>query len=142
MTRAPIALLLVASVASAAGPAVAGPKPKPIEKTVSYTDATPDLTGLRPGSDAHCNGLLPQEAPYEFKAPAAGKLKVSIDGFTGEWALELRDAGGRVLAEQDVTTPAREELTVKLRKPAVVHVRPCNLAGGPNGTISLVFTYA
>lgn len=142
MTRTPLALLLVATVAATAPPALAGPKPKPIEQQVAYSDATPDLTGLRPGSDAHCNGLLPQEKPYEFKAPAAGRLKVGISGFTGEWALELRDADGRVLAEQDVTMPEREELTVKLRKPAVVSIRPCNLAGGANGTISLSFTYA
>lgn len=144
MRRLPLVLLLVTSVGSTAAPGLAAPKPKPkpIQQEVAFTDATPDLTGLRPDSDAHCNGLVPQEAPYVFKAPAAGKLEVSIDGFTGEWALELRDAAGKVLVETDVTTPERESLTVKLRKPASVSIRPCNLAGSPEAVISLVFTYA
>ena len=148
MMRAPLALVLAAAVAATASPSFAAPapkskpKPKPIEQEVAFTDATPDLTGLRPDSDSHCNGLLPQEAPYEFKAPAAGKLQVSISGFTGEWALELRDEKGRVLAEQDVSIPELEKLTIKLRKPAVVSIRPCNLAGGPDGLISLVFSYS
>lgn len=138
MKSVPLALLLTAAVAVTATPGSAGPRP--IKQAVPYTDATPDLTGLRMDSDAHCNGLLPQEAPYSFKAPTAGKLQVSIDGFTGEWALELRDAQGKVLAETDVTTPARESLTIKLRRPGVVAVRPCNLLGSAQGTISLVFT--
>ena len=140
MRRIPLALLLTATVAATATPGLAAPKP--ITQKVPFTDATPDVTGLHPASDAHCNGFVPQEKPYEFKAPAAGKLKVSIDGFTGEWALELRDAKGAVLAEQDVSSPERESLTVKLRKPAVVNIRPCNLVGSSQATISLVFTYS
>ena len=140
MRRAPIALLLTAAVAATAPSAFAGPKP--IKQEVAYTDATPDVTGLHPASDAHCNGFLPQEAPHLFKAPAAGKLQVSISGFTGEWALELRDDKGKVLAEEDVSSPELESLTIKLRKPAVVNIRPCNLVGSSQAKISLVFTYA
>ena len=140
MKVVPLALALTAAVAATATPGMAAPSKKPVVQEVAYTDATPDLTGLRPDSDAHCNGLLPQEAPYVFKAPAAGSLKVSISGFTGEWALELRDPSGRVLAETDVTTPELESLTVKVRKPTAVSIRPCNLVGSAQGKISLVFT--
>ena len=141
MKRIPLAVLLTAALAATATPGAAVPK-KPIEQQVPFTDATPDVTGLHPASDAHCNGFVPQEAPYAFKAPAAGKLKVSISGFTGEWALELRDEKGQVLAEQDVSSPELESLTVKLRKPATVNIRPCNLAGTSQATIALLFTYS
>lgn len=140
MRRIALPLLLVATVAVTATPGLAGPKP--IRQEVPFTDATPDVTGLHPASDAHCNGFVPQEKPYVFRAPAAGKLQASIGGFTGEWALELRDDKGRVLAEQDVSSPERESLTVKLRRPAAVHIRPCNLVGSSEATISLVFTYS
>lgn len=142
MTRTPLALLVVAAVAATAAPGLAAPKPKPITQEVPFTDATPDYSGWAVGPDSHCAGLLPREAPYEFKAPAAGSLKVSISGFDGEWALDLRDAKGNVLAETDVLAPEQETLTIKLRRPMVVNIAPCNLAGTPEALISLVFSYS
>ena len=143
MTRLPIALLLVAGLAASATPGFAAPKPKPkpISQEVPFTDATPDYSGWVVGTDSHCAGALPREEPYAFKAPAAGTLKVSISGFTGEWALDLRNEKGAVLAETDVIGEL-ETLTVKLRKPGLVNIAPCNLAGTPEALISLVFTYA
>lgn len=142
MTRMPLALIVIAAVAATAAPGAAAPKPKPITQEVPFTDATPDYSGWAIGTDSHCAGVLPREAAYEFKAPAAGSLKVSISGFTGEWALDLRDAKGNVLAETDVLAPEQETLTIKLRRPGVVNIAPCNLAGTPEALISLVFTYA
>jgi hypothetical protein len=142
MSRSTLALLVVAVVAVTAAPGLAAPKPKPITQSVPFTDTTPDYSGWAVGPDSHCAGLLPREEAYEFKAPAAGSLKVSISGFTGEWALDLRDAKGNVLAETDVLAPEQETLTIKLRRPGVVNIGPCNLAGTPEALISLVFTYA
>jgi hypothetical protein len=142
MSRRTLALLVVATVAATAAPGLAAPKPKPITQEVPFTDATPDYSGWAVGPDSHCAGLLPREAPHEFQVPAAGSLKVSISGFTGEWALDLRDAKGNVLAETDVLAPEQETLTIKLRRPGVVNIAPCNLAGTPEALISLVFTYS
>lgn len=143
MSRTPLVLLAVTALAATAAPALAAPpKPKPITQEVAFTDATPDYSGWAVGSDSHCAGVLPREAAYEFKAPAAGSLKVSISGFDGEWALELRDAKGNVLAETDVLAPEQETLTIKLRRPGIVNIAPCNLAGTPEALISLVFTYS
>lgn len=146
MTRLPLALLLVAGLAASATPGLAAPqpkpKPKPISQEVPFTDSTPDYSGWAVGEDSHCAGALPREEPYVFTAPAAGTLKVAISGFTGEWALDLRNEKGAVLAETDVLAPELETLTVKLRKPGVVNIAPCNLAGTPEALISLVFTYA
>lgn len=136
--------MLVAGTALIATPGDAAPKPKPkpIVQEIPFTDATPDYSGWAVGPDSHCAGVLPREEPYAFKAPAAGTLKVSISGFTGEWALDLRNEKGAVLAETDVLSPETESLTIKLRKPGVVSIAPCNLAGTPEALISLVFTYA
>ena len=142
MRRALLPVVLCAvAVAPAADALAAKAKPKPISKTVPYRDATPDPTGMAVGPDSHCSGLVPKEAPYQFKAPAAGSLRVTLGGFQGEWALELRTEKGQLLTETD-TTGAYESLTVKVKKPGVVNIQPCNLAGTPDGVINLVFTYA
>lgn len=141
MRRAVLALLLIPSVALAA-PSFAGPKPKPIKQTVVFTDATPDPSGVAVGSDGHCSGLLPREAPIAFKAPAAGKLEVSISGFSGEWALQLRSDKDVVLAADDVPPPSFETLSVKVKKPTTINVLPCNLAGTPDAVVQITFTYA
>ena len=118
-----------------------GKPPKPIEETVPFRDATADPTGVAVG-DGHCAGLLPQEAPYQFKAPARGTLKVSISGFQGDWALHVMDEKRSVLAAQDAAPPETEKISVKVRKAGVINVLPCNLAGTPDSVIKLTFTYA
>jgi hypothetical protein len=141
MHRIALALVLIPSLALAA-PSFAAPKPKPIKQTVPFRDATPDPSGIAVGSDGHCSGLLPREAPIVFKAPAAGKLDVSIRGFTGEWALQLRNDKDAVLAAEDVPPPDFEKLSIKIRKAATINVLPCNLAGSPDGIVDIVFTYS
>lgn len=141
--RAALALLMLVPVAVAAPSSAAPkPKPKPIQQTVTFTDATPDPSGVAVGSDGHCSGLLPREDPIAFKAPAAGKLEVSIGGFTGEWALQLRSDGDVVLAADDVPPPAFETLSIKVRKATTINVLPCNLAGTPTAVVQITFTYA
>ncbi len=141
MHRALLALLLVPSVALAA-PSSAGPKPKPTTQTVTFTDATPDPSGIAVGSDGHCSGLLPRETPIAFKAPSAGRLEVSLGGFTGEWALQLRNDKDVVLAAGDVPPPSFETLSIKVKKAGTIKVLPCNLAGTPNAVVRISFTPA
>ena len=141
MRRLVLAVTAVALVGGVTAPSLAAPKRKPITKTVPFRDATPDPSGIAVGSDGHCSGLLPREKAYAFQAPAAGTLKASISGFSGEWAMQLRDTKDRVLAEDDVTG-GFETLSVKVRKAGVVNVLPCNLAGTPDSVITLVFTFA
>ena len=141
MRRAALAVLLIPSLVLAA-PSFAAPKPKPIKQTVPFRDATPDPSGIAVGSDGHCSGLLPREAPIAFKAPAAGKLEVSISGFTGEWALQLRNDKDAVLAAQDVPPPDFEKLSIKIRKATTINVLPCNLAGSTEAIVDIIFTYS
>lgn len=141
MRRLTVSVVAAVTVGLVAAPSIAAPKRKPITKTVAFRDATPDPSGIAVGSDGHCSGLLPREKAYAFQAPAAGTLKATIGGFSGEWALQLRDSKDRVLAAQDVNG-GFETLSVKVRKPGVVNVLPCNLAGTPDSVITLVFTFA
>ncbi len=141
MRRLTVASAAVIAAGVVATPSLAAPKPKPINQTVPFRDATLDPSGTAVGSDGHCSGLLPREKAYAFQAPAAGTLKASISGFSGEWAMQLRDAKDKVLAEDDVTG-GFETLSVKVRKPGVINVLPCNLAGTPDSVITLVFTFA
>ncbi|HVF19442.1 MAG TPA: hypothetical protein VNA14_04275 [Mycobacteriales bacterium] len=140
MRLAMLPLAVAVAVAGLVTPSHAAPRPQPRTETVPFRDATPDPTGMAVGSDGHCSGLLPREAPHKFTAPARGTLKVTLGGFTGEWALHLLNEKGTVLSETDTT--GYESLTVKVKKGAVVGVLPCNLVGTPDGTITLVFTYA
>ena len=140
MRRTVLTLAVVTALGGVVVPSHAAPRPTPTTETVPFRDATPDPTGMAVGSDGHCSGLLPREAPYEFTAPLRGTLKVTLGGFTGEWALHLLNEKGSVLSETDTTD--YESLTVKVKKGAVVGVLPCNLAGTPDGTITLVFTPA
>ncbi len=141
MRRTAFALLLVSSVALAA-PSFAAPKPKPITQTMPFRDATPDPSGIAVGSDGHCSGLLPREAPLVVKLPAAGSFEVSISGFTGEWALQLRSDKDVVLAAQDVAPPEFEKLRIKVRKATTIRVLPCNLVGSPDSVVKTVFTFS
>ena len=140
MRRVLLTAVIATTVVGVAAPGGAAPRPKQTTTTVPFRDATPDPTGVAVGSDGHCSGLLPRETPHAFTAPARGSLKVTLGGFTGEWALHLLSEKGSVLAETDTTD--YETLTVKVKKGAVVGVLPCNLVGTADGTITLVFTYA
>src|SRR3982751_1639672 len=84
---------------SSLAPAFAAPKPKNFSKTVSFTDATPDPTGnAQSTNEEHCSGQLPKETPLSVKVPGPGNVEISIDGFQGDWALQVQDASGEIIA--------------------------------------------
>ena len=143
--RTKLAVLCLLLAGPAALPASASPaQPAPPQKgDVDYTDPTPDPTGnAESGNQNHCNGLLPREAPYVFKAPAAGKLSVKIDGFVGDWSLQIRDGKDKVLGGDDQNPPATESTSVKIKAKGEIRIQPCNMGGTPMGAIHYVFTYA
>ena len=144
MRRTTITIALITGVAGTlAAPAVGAPKPKPITKTVEYTDATPDPTGnAESGNAAHCNGKLPvQEKGIAFAAPAAGSLKAVLSGFQGDWSMQIRDAKGKVLGGDDVNPPAYESVTVKIKSKGNYVIFPCNMGGTPIATVKYTFTF-
>ena len=149
MHRRPVLAILTAVAVGtvAMGPAVAAPKkPKPFKGSTTYTDNTADPTGSAPGSGAGCDSLLPsqfpREAPIPVKVPGAGKLKVSLAN-TGDWAVEIQDSRGVVLASADGDMPeAQESATAKTKKAGTYKIVPCNLGGAPTATVSWSWTPA
>ena len=116
--------------------------PKGFTKTVAFTDATPDPSGnAASGDDHHCHGRLPQEAPIAVKIPGPGNVDVSTAGFVGDWALEVRDETGDVLAGDDQNPPATESTSVRLKKASTIYILPCNLAGSPQAKVTYTYTY-
>jgi hypothetical protein len=139
------------AVASAAPAATAAPK-KPITKTYAVTAPAPDPTNyadpVQPGYSVCAMRVANSFNKTAFKAPAAGKLKVELSGFTGDWDLLLLDPKGTELGAgggNDVATPAApatELATVKIKKAGSYSIVACNWAGGPTGTVKYTFTYA
>jgi hypothetical protein len=134
--------LIAAVVAGVSLANVAGAAPpKGFTKTVSFTDATPDPTGnAASGNENHCSGKLPQEAPISLKVPGAGTVDVTLGGFQGDWALQIKDASGEVLAGDDQNPPAYESTSVSLKKAGTISILPCNLEGTPQGTVTYTYT--
>jgi hypothetical protein len=131
-----VAGLSLASVANAA-------PPKNFKKTVAFTDGTPDPSGnAGSGNENHCSGKLPQEAPIEVKIPGPGYLEVSIGGFQGDWALQVRDKDGEVLGGDDVNPPSEfESVSLKFKKAETVGILPCNMGGTPQAQVTYSYTY-
>jgi hypothetical protein len=131
---------LVALTAVSLGATAQAAPPKKFSKTVSYTDPTPDPSGnAGSGNENHCSGQLPREDPISVKIPGPGTLDVSLGGFQGDWALQLRQ-GDEVIAGDDVNPPGYEAATVRFKKAGTVLIQPCNLEGTPQGTVTYTYT--
>jgi len=127
-------------------PAVAKTKPKPIKGTWSYTDATPDPT-VTANSDAssHCHGNLPSLPTdvnsHTLKIKGPGTLTV-VGHNQLDWAMEVRDKAGNVLAGSDSTSPTGAEGTVVgLTRAGTYSVVYCSAEGEPTITASYKFVY-
>lgn len=143
MNRKLACTLLAVTVGVALGTAANAAPPKGFSKTVTFTDMTPDPTGnLESGNENHCNGKLPKEQPVAVKVPGPGIVEISINGFQGDWALQVRDAAGEVIGGDDVNPPsAFESTSVRLKKAATINILPCNLAGTPQAQLTYKYTY-
>jgi hypothetical protein len=142
MVTATTALCAVAGLA----PALASPahKGKPLHGTFSYLDTTPDPTVIA-NSDAssHCHDNLPS-APtdinsHTIKVTGAGTLTV-VGHNKLDWAMEIRDAHGAVLAGSDGSSPASPEGAVaSLTKPGKYAIVYCSAEGEPSITADYTF---
>jgi hypothetical protein len=143
MNRTLTCAVLVAAVAVSLGTSANAGPPKGFSKTVTFTDGTPDPTGnANSGNDQHCSGKLPQEAPISVKVPGPGNVDINIDGFQGDWALQVKDASGEVIAGDDVNPPSAFEATsVRLKKAATIQILPCNMEGTPQASVHYTYTY-
>jgi hypothetical protein len=146
--RAVLAVAPIAAVAVVGAlPAVAAkPKPKPLKGTWSFTDTTPDPT-VTANTDAatHCHGNVPA-APtdvndHAIKVKGRGLLTV-VGNNKLDWAMEVRDSKGDVLAGSDGSTPQTPEgTTLELTKAGTYTVVYCNLEGEPTITADYKFVY-
>lgn len=144
-------LVLAGSLLAAgfAGSADAATK-KPINKSYEATAATPDVTNNLPSARySVCEMTVPGSYhEHVFKAPAVGKMKVEMSGFTGDWDILLLDPKGTEIAmggASDVgspATPAKETMSGKIRKAGSYKIIACNFAGGPTAQVKYTFTYA
>ena len=135
-----------ALLAVAALPADAAPR-KPITKTYTATAPMPDPSNYAQQGYSVCAQNVPQSFHSEpFKAPGAGKLKVEMSGFQGDWDLLIVDSKGAEIANSGGTQPAdppTEQLTIKVKKAGVSYnIIACNWAGGPTATVKYTFTFA
>jgi hypothetical protein len=139
---ATLTLVVLAAAITAAPAAVAGPKP--ITKTYTATAPVPDPTNYVPGGYSVCAQNVPQSFHVEeFKAPAAGTLKVELTDYQVDWDLLLMDAKKKeIAASGDGDVGAPEVTQIKFKKPAVVSIVACNWSGGPTGTVKYTFTFA
>ena len=124
--------------------ALAAPPKKPITKTYTATAPAPDPSNWAGQGYSVCAQNVPGSFhTEEFKAPAAGALKVELTGYQGDWYLLLMDAKAKEVAASgsgDVGAP--EVATIKLKKPGVISIVACNWAGGPTGQVKYTFTFA
>lgn len=141
---------------SAAAPATAATKKKPITKTYEATAPAPDPTNWLGDVGAAnypvCNQVVPNSFhKHTFTAPALGKLNIKVYGFTGDWDVLILDSKGSVIGNggssgintPDSPTAGDENVTLKIKKAkSKVDIIACNWAGGPTATVKYTFTYA
>ena len=137
-----VAVVATAAVGTALPSAAAPARPKNFTQQVTFTDTTPDPSGnAESGNENHCSGKLPQEAPISVKIPGPGDVDVTLSSVTGDWALQVKNAAGEVLAGDDVNPPEAEATSVRLKKAGVIKVLPCNMAGAPTAKVTIKYSY-
>jgi len=131
-----------ASLATAfASPAA---KAKPLKGTFSYVDTTPDPTvTAESNASMHCHGKLPASPAdvnsHTLKVGGPGTLRV-VGHNRLDWAMEIRDSHGAVLAGSDGTSPTSPEgATVTLRKAGTYAIVYCSAEGEPTTTADYTF---
>jgi hypothetical protein len=124
-------------------------KPKPLKGSWSFTDFTPDPTitvvAQAKMVDPYCHGTLPAGPSdvnaHSLKVKGRGTLTVNGSN-TGDWAMEVRDAKGRVLAGSDGSSPTTQEgALLTLAKAGTYTVVFCNLTGAPTAKATYTYKY-
>jgi len=149
MRTATLVLVAAVATATAASPAMATSKKKPISKTYTATAPAPDPTNTAGMGYSVCAMTVPNSFDkQEFKAPAAGKLKVEVDGIIGDWDLLVIDSKGFEAGSSGSggygtpVSPSTESTSVKIKRAGTYSIVACNWAGAPTATVKYTFTYA
>ena len=149
MNRRGTVVALAVSAVAAAGvvPAFAAAehaRAKPLKGTFSYVDTTPDPTVVaNSNASTHCHGNLPS-APtdvnsHTLKVGGPGLLTV-VGHNKLDWAMEVRDAKGNVLAGSDGSSPASAEgAALTLPKAGTYAIVYCSAEGEPTITADYTF---
>ena len=109
-TRLVLAVLPVALVGVVAAPSSAAPKTtKGSYQAAAIPDPSPNGTGT-------CLSTLPGGQQYdELKLPAAGKLKVDMTGFQGDWDLCLYSGDSLVSSSAGFVEATTETVSFKAK---------------------------
>ena len=150
MRITPLVLTGALVAAGFAGEATAAPKKrKPISHSYQATAPLPDPSNYADDTYSVCAQNVPQSFhTHEFKAPAPGKLKVTLSNFLGDWDLLLLDPKGTEVGAgvaSDLGTPGSsvaEVASVKVRKAGTYKIIACNWAGGSTGDVKYTFEFA
>lgn len=147
----PLALAAVVAVGGLA-PAVAAPKPKPKPKPISEEYAVQGAPVPYPAQGTSCmepalEGL--SMTTKTIKPTGAGRLDVTLTGFSGDWDITVKNDKGVALATGGPTTTptaltesgVTEKLTMKIKKGMTLDISVCNFLGGPSANAKYVFTY-
>lgn len=148
-TVAVVAISVLAGAGAAPALAMSAGHAKPLKGNWSFTDTTPDPSATAEGnvpgnSDPYCHGGHVPAAPvdknsYTLKLTRPGTLTVTGDN-TLDWAMELDDSKGAVVASSDGSLPQdKEGIVTALRKPGNYTVVFCNLTGAPTATATYTF---
>lgn len=131
---------LLASIGAA--PAVAGKKPVKVHESFGATlapfpklAAWGDPAGLtQPGCTAGQQDV--HWVAHEFTAPGTGKLRVYMEGFTGDHDLYIFDGDTALYksegSQYDMTDGPEEEIIAPLKKGQTVTLVACNWLGHPD----------
>jgi len=137
---------LAVLAAGASAPAMAGGK-KPITK--SYTMQLMPVPDPPAGSPSCARAQLEGISIHTetLKTTGPGTLKVTVNGFGGDWDITVYDADGLVGVGDGTSTgggaPAtagEDVFTQKFKKAAELKISTCNFAGTPNAKGSYTFT--
>lgn len=149
MRITPLVLTGALVAAGIAGEATAAPKRKPITHSYQATAPLPDPSNYADDTYSVCAQNVPQSFHvHEFKAPALGKLKITLTNFLGDWDLLLLDPKGTEIAAgvaSDLGTPGSsvsEVASAKIRKAGTYKIIACNWAGGSTGDVKYTFDFA
>lgn len=137
-----VAVAAAAALALAiASPAAAQKKKKGTKVHETFSASAmpfPNLSSATGTSERGC--FAGQEGVHKvsqpFEAPGKGTLKLYMEGFTGDWDLQVKNAEGITIGESlnDQITggaPPEEEVNVLLTKGQPVTLIACNWLGEP-----------
>ena len=134
-----LALAVGAALALALAPSTAVGAGAPKSGTWTFTDVTPDPSSIA-DSAGRCVGRPVPASPVDHNMETV-KLTKKRQTFSvmshnaADWAMELHDAKGNVLAAVDAADPFAPEGVTMMLKRGTYKVYYCNFAGEPQITV-------